>query len=227
MSVEHARATSVVREAACDDLGLPLQSRAVSLAVLAPAVRCVVRLGGPPAVLGAAVAEGDLESIAGYDLSMALNRWTGDGGALALRLGPDEWMVMAPESAERTAITGVAPPGVTATRLADALSAALTGTGRAHAIVDVSHRFVGLLLSGAAAAQVLAAGCPLDLGEAAFPPGHATRTVMGKAEIVLARLADGPDGDAHYRIEVARSFAAYLVALLAEAAREHLEPLGG
>ena len=79
------------------------------------------------------------------------------------------------------------------------------------AVVDVSHRQVGLLLDGPGAADVLAAGCPLDLHTAAFPPGMCTRTVFGKAEIVLWRLEDG------FHVEVWRSFAAYVGALILEA----------
>lgn len=48
----------------------------------------------------------------------------------------------------------------------------------------------------------------------AFPVGMCTRTLLGKAEIVLWRTA--PEV---FRIEVWRSFAAYLSAFLEEAAR--------
>ena len=64
-------------------------------------------------------------------------------------------------------------------------------------------------------ALLLNEGCPLDLDAAAFPPGRCTRTLFGKAEIVLWRR----DVDA-WRVEVARSFAPYLLALLREAAAD-------
>ena len=72
------------------------------------------------------------------------------------------------------------------------------------------------LVSGPDAAAVLNAGCPLPLGLAAFPGGKCTRTLFGKAEIVLWRKEETA-----FRIEVWRSFAAYLADLMAEAAREH------
>jgi sarcosine oxidase, subunit gamma len=86
--------------------------------------------------------------------------------------------------------------------------------GTAHSLVDVSHRQVGLIAAGPAAARVLNAGCPLDLDPHAFPVGFATRTLFDKVEIVLWRRAE-----ATFHIEIWRSFAPFLAASLAEAAR--------
>jgi sarcosine oxidase subunit gamma len=116
----------------------------------------------------------------------------------ALWLGPDEWLLLAPEAA------GPA--------LALALEAALEGLP--HSLVDVGHRQVALLLDGAAA-DILNAGCPLDLDESAFPVGMCTRTIFAKSEIVLWRT-----GQHSWHVEVWRSFAGYVRGLLAEAARE-------
>lgn len=116
----------------------------------------------------------------------------------ALWLGPDEWLLIA-DSADAVAIGEV-------------LESVLEGT--AHSLVDVSHRQIGLIASGQAAARVLNAGCPLDLGLKAFPVGFATRTLFDKVEIVLWRRAE-----ATFHLEVWRSFAPYLAASLAEAAR--------
>ncbi len=113
----------------------------------------------------------------------------------ALRLGPDEWLMLsktlgpAPFTADLTARLGAIP----------------------HALTDITHRNEGLLLSGPAVEAVLAAGCPLPLDLAAFPVGRATRTLLAKAGIVLWRRQ--PDT---FHIEVARSFAPYLVAFIAE-----------
>ena len=121
------------------------------------------------------------------------------GGRAALWLGPDEWLLLAPD-AEGPAVQA-------------ALSAALAGLP--HALVDIGHRQAGLVVRGAAAATVLAAGCPLDLDPAAFPPGMCTRTVLGKAEIVLWRT--GPEA---FRVEAWRSFLPYVWRFLEEAATE-------
>jgi sarcosine oxidase subunit gamma len=116
----------------------------------------------------------------------------------ALWLGPDEWLLLA--------------DSVDAAAVSDVLETVLEGT--AHSLVDVSHRQIGLIASGPAAARVLNAGCPLDLGLKAFPVGFATRTLFDKAEIVLWRR-----DQAAFHVEVWRSFASYLMASFAEAAR--------
>jgi len=119
-------------------------------------------------------------------------------GRAALWLGPDEWLLIA-DGADTADIGGV-------------LESVLDGT--AHSLVDVSHRQIGLIAGGPAAARVLNAGCPLDLDPHAFPVGFATRTLFDKVEIVLWRRAE-----ATFHIEVWRSFAPYLAGSLAEAAR--------
>jgi sarcosine oxidase, subunit gamma len=121
------------------------------------------------------------------------------GGRAALWLGPDEWLLIADGAAAAAAI-------------GDVLESVLEGT--AHSLVDVSHRQIGLIAGGPAAARVLNAGCPLDLDLKAFPVGMATRTLFDKAEIVLWRRAA-----ATFHVEVWRSFAPHLAASLAEAAR--------
>ncbi len=116
----------------------------------------------------------------------------------ALWLGPDEWLLIA--------------DGADAAEIGAMLELVLDGT--AHSLVDVSHRQIGLLASGPAAARVLNAGCPLDLDPRAFPVGFATRTLFDKVEIVLWRRAE-----TSFHVEIWRSFAPHLAASLAEAAR--------
>jgi sarcosine oxidase subunit alpha len=87
----------------------------------------------------------------------------------------------------------------------------------ADSIVDVSHRTIGLRLAGPRAAWCLNAFCALDLDD--IPDNGCTRTVFGKAEMILWRL--GPET---FHIEVARSYAAYVWACLEEARREFLSP---
>jgi heterotetrameric sarcosine oxidase gamma subunit len=72
-------------------------------------------------------------------------------------------------------------------------------------------------VSGPRAAWAINAFCPLDLHLAAFPAGKCTRTVFGKSEIVLWRTATDT-----FHIEVARSYAPYVLACLEEARREFL-----
>lgn len=133
--------------------------------------------------------------VGGFGVDLPINRASRVEDRLSARLGPDEWLLCAPE--------GTAP-------------AFDTLEGRHHSLVDVSHRYAGFAIEGDAAQLVLAAGCPLDLDLAVFSAGSATRTLLGKAEIVLWRLDAAPA----FRVECARSFAPYLQAFVQEAARE-------
>jgi sarcosine oxidase subunit gamma len=119
----------------------------------------------------------------------------------ALWLGPDEWLIL------------TAPSDAVALALAQKLQP------HPHSLVDVSHRDTAIELTGAAAADVLNAGCPLDLDTTAFPPGMCTRTVLAKSEMILWRVAGEK-----FRLEVTRSFAPYVRRFLLEAARDY--PVG-
>lgn len=112
----------------------------------------------------------------------------------ALRIGPDEWLLIADDAASVRNLQSAC-------------------AGKPCSLVDISHRNIGIDLSGPAAARILNAGNPLDLSDAAFPPGMATRTLYGKAEIILWRRADGSG----WRIEVWRSFADYVRMYLTQA----------
>jgi sarcosine oxidase, subunit gamma len=140
---------------------------------------------------------------AGQGLGLALPavacRAAVNGTRAALWLGPDEFLLLAPET-EATAV---------AADLAAALGVL------PHSLVDVSHRQVTLELSGPHAEWLLGAQCPLPLDLPAFPVGMCTRTVFAKAEIVLWR-----NSTETFRMEVARSFTQYVVDLLLEIARE-------
>jgi heterotetrameric sarcosine oxidase gamma subunit len=81
--------------------------------------------------------------------------------------------------------------------------------GLHHALVPLSYRFVGIAIGGPHAAELLAAGCPLDLHSRVFGPGTVTRTLLGKAEIILHR----PEAGSGFCLYVARSFAPQSLAL--------------
>jgi sarcosine oxidase subunit gamma len=121
------------------------------------------------------------------------------GARVALWLGPDEWLVLAPPAA--------------ASVIAVAIAAKLAGVP--HSLVEISDRNVGLMIAGPGSEDVLSSSCPLDLDVTAFPVGMCTRTLFGKAEIVLWRIA--PQS---FRLEVARSFLPYVIGLLDLAVRD-------
>jgi sarcosine oxidase, subunit gamma len=159
--------------------------------LLPPATRLTLR-GRTPVM---AAAGGAL----GLSISNVACRSAANSERAALWMGPDEQLILAP-AAEAESLGA---------RLRDALSAL------PHSLVDMSHRQLALEVSGPAAQTLLNTGCPLDLHMSAFPVGMCTRTVLGKADIVLWRT--GPDS---FHVEVWRSFADYVTRFLAEAARE-------
>lgn len=169
-------------------LGLPKRLRGVHVADAGCLARFVIR--GERAGVATAI---------GIELPGEPCRSAHTGTRAALWLGPDEWLLLAPR-AEHAILAGAV--------------SRLRG-GASGCAVDVSHRNAGLVVEGRTATDVLSAGCPLDLAMPAFPIGMCTRTLFGKAEIVMWRT-----GDDAFRIEVWRSFAPYVVALLGEAMRD-------
>ena len=121
-------------------------------------------------------------------LGLAVPRQIGASLGDIACLGPDEWLLCAPAG----------------TVLA-------SGSGLPVAITDVSERAVRLLVEGPRAADVLMAGCPLDLDR--FAVGRVTRTVFETVEIVVWRLRDDL-----FAVEVWRSFAPWLQLALTSAA---------
>lgn len=116
------------------------------------------------------------------------------GTRSALWLGPDEWLIYDSKANPADDLASI-----------DVL----------HSAVDISHRNTAILVSGPAAADVINGGCPQDLSLDAFPVGAASRTVFGKAEIVLHRTKQTV-----FRVEVWRSFSRYAFDLLEAAAKD-------
>jgi heterotetrameric sarcosine oxidase gamma subunit len=161
---------------------------AVMLRAAEPAIRLIVRADtATAATIGMAI---------GVLLGTAPCRAVIVRDRTALWLGPDEWLVLAPETESALA------------------QHALAALGSA---VDVSHAYVGIEVSGPRAAWCINAFNALDLDPHAFPVGACTRTLFGKAEIVLWRAEAEL-----FRIEVARSYAPYVRQCLEEACREFL-----
>ncbi|MBS0416620.1 MAG: sarcosine oxidase subunit gamma family protein [Proteobacteria bacterium] len=169
----------------------PLLDLPDAIRLLPPAARFTLR-GLAPVMTAAGAA-------LGLSMSALACRSDTHGQRAALWMGPDEQLILVP----------VTDGGAVVAQLREALGAL------PHSLVDVSHRQLALEVSGPTAQTLLNAGCPLDLHPSAFPIGMCTRTVLGKADIVLWRT--GPDS---FHVEVWRSFADYVARFLAEAARE-------
>ena len=180
------------------DFELEAQARdgPVTLRDLAPVARFSLRAGADDAAAAGAALGLDLGGRIGSRAGV------GAGGREALRLGPDEWVVTAPEPE--------------APALAEAMAA--IHEAAPHAFVDLSDRELSLAVEGPLAAELLAIGCPRDLERIA--PGEGRRTLFDTVQVVLWR--DAPD---RFRLDVWRSFHPHVRALLeignAELAAEH------
>lgn len=112
----------------------------------------------------------------------------------ALWIGPDEWLVLDKEGADFTG--------------------ALTKIKSVYSAVDISHRNTAIVLEGKNAVEVLRAGCPQNLNDEAFPVGACSRTILGKAEIVIWRK-----GAQSYHVECWRTFSDYVFKFMTQAAK--------
>jgi sarcosine oxidase, subunit gamma len=135
----------------------------------------------------------------GIPLPQTACRFFANGSRAVYWLGPDEWLLQA--TGEQTAAVYAS------------MEAALSG--HSCALVDVSHCSDAFAVKGRMSNFVLSHGCPLDLSEAAFPVGMCTRTLLGKATIMLSR----PDIQT-FHVDVWRSFSPYVWQLLDEARHE-------
>jgi sarcosine oxidase, subunit gamma len=159
--------------------------------LLPPAMRWILR-GGPDARAAAGAAFGVV-------LPAMACRSAREQSRAALWLGPDEHLLLAPVT--------------DGSQLGHALERALATLP--HSLVDVSHRQAALEVCGRHAARLLSAGCPLSLDGDAFPAGTCSRTMLGKADIVLWRT----DLET-FQLEVWRSFVSYVSCFLTEAAHD-------
>ena len=155
----------------------------VTVTELAPTARISLRMAGP--------------GTAGLALPSQVGARSGEGRRTALCLGPDEWLIEAPE-ADGPALLAL---------LAD------LGTHQPLSAVEVSDREITLALAGPAVLDLLATGCPRDLAQLAV--GAGCRTVFDTVQVVLTREAED-----RFHLTVWRSFAPHLRALLDIAARE-------
>ena len=126
----------------------------------------------------------ELEALLGRKVPAKIGTMAGEISCL----GPDEWLLRLP--------AGTSIP---------------MGEGLPLAITEVSERAVCLIVEGPRAAEMLMAGCPLDLDR--FAIGRAARTIFETVEIILIR-----SGEHRFEVEVWRSFAPWLQLALTTAA---------
>ena len=160
--------------------------------------RATMTLRGDPGDAGVLAA---VRAAAAVDLPLEPNTTQRAGSVTALWLGPDEWLITAPAGEERV--------------LVPALRASLGD--RPAAVVDLTESRTVIAVSGAPARELLAKGCTLDLHPRAFPAGACAQTGLARAGVLIHLVDETPT----FEITILRSFADYLWAWLADAAREY------
>lgn len=157
---------------------------------------------GSPIVLGQATiatawnVQGDAQSpslsaemrrIAGISLPAAANTTSKGEGGVALWLGPSSWLLVVNGLAAAADFAGAR----------DAVNAA------GGALFDVSASRIAYIVDGAQAADVLAAGCPLDFHPRTFGAGQCRQSLYGRVPALYYRHGESPG----CVMLVARSFA--------------------
>lgn len=168
--------------------GLLVDTGAARVSVAAPCGRLSLR------------ARGDLSPFVtplGLPLPMRIGERATGGPVETICLGPDEWMIHAPEAQIPTI---------------EAVCAAFYDS-HPHSLVDVSGRETTFVVDGPRAAELLTLGCPRDLDR--LKSGEGRRTVFDGATVILWR-----DADNAFRMDVWHSFAPYLFHLLDTGCRE-------
>ncbi|MEE1833977.1 sarcosine oxidase subunit gamma [Streptomyces sp. SP17KL33] len=139
----------------------------------------------------------------GLPLPLEPNTVARAGELTALWLGPDEWLLVGPPGGERELES----------RIREAAGEEPVS------VTDVSAQRTTVLVAGAAARDLLAHGCALDLHPRAFGPGCCAQTTLARAQVVLVAREEPSAG---FWVLVRSSFAGYLADWLLDAATEYV-----
>lgn len=143
-----------------------------------------------------------VEQAFGVSLPLEPNTWNGNAERAALWLGPDEWLLMAPDGEARG--------------IEDAIRAA-RGDDPWLSVVDLSHNFTGLAVAGPASRELLSKGCPLDLHERVFNGKACAQSILAKTRVLLRLVDETP----RFELWVRNSFARYTAEWLLDAVGEY------
>jgi len=145
-----------------------------------------------------------VEAVAGVALPTTACTSATAGERSLLWLGPDEWMLVAPDGE--------------AAALETDLRAALTGPHTQ--VVDVSDYYTVITLTGARGRDVLARLVTIDLHPRHFAKGRVVGTLAGSANIIIWLRDESAAAGPVFDLIVRWSMADYLWCLLADAAAE-------
>jgi sarcosine oxidase, subunit gamma len=138
--------------------------------------------------------------LAGLPLPLEPNRTTSMRTVRVSWLGPDEWLITAPEDAVPEL------PIRIARALAD----------RRAAVTDISASRAIIEIAGPRSRELLQKGCGLDLHPRAFGPGQCAQTLFARLPVIIDQLSAAPA----YRVYLRRSSAQWLCEWLIDAAEE-------
>ena len=142
-----------------------------------------------------------LKKITGLELPRIPNNFTDAGDFRLFWLGPEEWLLTAPD--------------IQTIKLIEDLT---TETAAQHvSIVDVSDNRSCLILSGPKSWTVLNKTCGLDIHPRTWQIGQCAQTLVARAQVLLAMTQDS---EPEFRLFVRNSFAEYLAEYLMDAMLE-------
>lgn len=153
---------------------------------------------------GESAAATDLAADLGVELPPA-RRACADGDLCIAWMAPNEWLVLGAES-----------------RVASLVERAEAFGGKLIMATNLTDACASFGVTGTQARERLSALCPVDVSDAAFPPGGVIRSLLGDANAFILRLADLGSVPA-FRVIVDQTLAVYTARMLAEP-RERRRP---
>jgi heterotetrameric sarcosine oxidase gamma subunit len=127
-------------------------------------------------------------------------------GALVTGSGPGEWTII-----------GSVSEGLAQRARLEAVAAGLAG-GELITVLDLTHGRALIRLTGAAAPDLLAKVCAIDLADHRTPNGTALRTSV--ARLITDLVRDDQEAAASYLLHCERSYGQYLFEALLDAGAE-------
>ncbi|CAA9362424.1 MAG: hypothetical protein AVDCRST_MAG72-2384 [uncultured Nocardioidaceae bacterium] len=149
--------------------------------------------------------QGALADVLAVPFAGTLRRTAASTELLLTQPGPGEWLVLAPPGEQTALVTW--------------LERCAADVDELVSVLDVTHGLCLVRLTGAAAPDLLAKECALDLSERRCPDRTALRTAVSRVAADIIR--DDRDGNRSYLLACERSSGQYLFDSLLDAGAEY------